>query len=189
MLCKRQGLASPQRCSPSLPSPGRAVRLRASASGHMSPASPGGRARPGALLTAGQGKRLQEPPRPGVAHSKKRTRPPRCLPPPPHLIAVGTVALAEDDDAVGGDNGPHSELQAIPVRELGLSRRRHGGVGCGGGKRHDPTTPQHPPNTRTDPFRSGEGDEQDRPIRREAGAHCQEALPALPFSRTQSDSL
>lgn len=41
-------------------------------------------------------------------------------------MAVGAVALAEDHDAVRGDEGPHAELQAVPVWELCLPGRRHG---------------------------------------------------------------
>lgn len=84
-------------------------------------------------------------------------------PPPPHLVAVGAVALAEDHDAVGGDEGPHAELQPVPVREPGLSRRRrHGGTGA------FPAAAALTPG-RARPFRSGQRDETGRPIRRERG--------------------
>lgn len=86
-------------------------------------------------------------------------------PPSPHLVAVGAVALAEDHDAVGGDEGPHAELQPVPVRESGLSRRRrHGGTGA-----FPAAAALTPGPGRARPFRSGQRDETDRPIRRERG--------------------
>lgn len=148
----------------------------AAASPHRPPSTPLPRALPGPSAALGH----------SAARVSLQGRARGVSPPPPHLVAVGAVALAEDHDAVGCDEGPHAELQPVPVRERGLCRRRrHGGPGAFPAAAALTLSPG-----RARPFRSGQRDGPGRPTRRARGGTTgQGGLCALRFTHRHYKSL